>query len=398
MADYGISDSGFKIKRLDVIIEEQEADYKNVFGNDIVLTPQSPQGQEISNWANSDSLIWEMAGLAYNSCDPKYVTGSGQDRLFLLNGLKRKKATKSTVIATITGTPGIVLPLLPNPTLASSTNGNIFQITAATTIPPSGTINVQFVSIDAGEFTAPAGSLNSFETPISGNPSITNAQDAVVGTNEETDSVFRSRQKISTANNATNIIDSLKGVLFQVEGVREVKVFDNKTPVTDSRGIPAHRFSPIVDGGSNEEVAQAIFLNHTAGNVSFGNVTVPVENSLSQIIDVEFSRPIDVDIWVIVNITISIDFPADGVDQIKKAIVDFARGELESDNNCDRYFGIGNDVIYFELLIPINSICGTFVQSLFIGMAAAPTGTANIAIAFNEIARFDDTRIEVNIL
>jgi len=400
MTTYGITPEGFKIKRLDVIKSEQEADYKNVFGNDIVLTPQSTQGQEIANWSNNNSLLWEMAGIAYNSCDPKYVVDKAQDRLYLMNGIKRKLATKSSVTLTITGTPGTILP---TDSLAAAQNGNIFQINEDVdlidrTIPASGTIDILFNSLNAGEFSGPAGTINIIETPTSGWLTVTNAVDATIGTNQEISGNFRNRQKISTSNRATNIIDSLKGSLFEIDGVREVKVFDNKTPVTDSRGIPAHRYSPIIDGGDDNSVAQAIFINHTSGNVSFGSVTVQVTNSLQQQVDVQFSRPIDVDIWVIVNIKTNSDFPQDGIDQIKKAIVAFSRGELEADNNCDRLFGIGQDVEYFELLVPINSICGTFVQSLFIGTAPAPAGMANIPIAFNEISRFDESRIEVNII
>jgi uncharacterized phage protein gp47/JayE len=393
MMTFGLTPDGFNTKRLDDIKTELENDYRSIFGENIVLTPQSPQGQEIGVWSNTLSLLWEQLENSYNSFNPAAAVGVQLSLLVLLNGLTRKAATKTVVIATLTGTNGT---LIPAGSLAATTSGSVFESIADVTIPMSGTIDIDFRAQEFGEIPAATGTLTIIETPIGGWATINNAADGVLGRDEETDAELRSRRAESTALPASNIIDALYAALFALDGVNDVVIYVNNTNVTDVNNVPPHRFAPIVDGGDNTEIAQAIYINHTAGDKSFGDVTEIITNSRGLPVDVSFSRPIDVNIWVIVNLTTNADFPQNGDELMKQVIVDYANGEFEADE-CDRGFKIAEDVIFSRLFTPINSICGHQVDSLFIGTAPSPTGTVNIPIAFNEASRFDVSRITVNI-
>jgi uncharacterized phage protein gp47/JayE len=393
MSDYGLDENGLKIKRLPDIKDEIEDDYRNIAGNDVNLDPQSTQGQEVAIWSNSISDFWQELENLYNSFDPNAAFGIPLDRLVAINGIKRKPATYSTSVITITGTSGTIIPA--GSSVASSlTQGKIFTSLEDVTIPISGTLDNIFQSNEIGEITAPAGSLNIIETPVLGWSSAINNADASLGSDNETDSALRFRRAQSTALAATNIIDSLYSALFSINSVLDAVIFNNPTNVTSPEGVPAHRYMPIIDGGLDDEIANAIYLNHTTGDKSFGSVIVPYLNSRGQQINVEFERPIDVDIYVELTISTTSQFPSDGEDQIKQAIVDYGRGEFTQDN-CDDGFKISEDVIYSRLFTPINSVCGHDVVQLLIGTTPSPALTGNIPINFNEISRWDVSRIEI---
>ena len=100
-----------------------------------------------------------------------------------------------------------------------------------------------------------------------------------------------------------------------------------------------------------------------------------------------FSRPGYTDVYVTANLSLRPGWPADGAARIKQAIVDWAL--LNQD--------IGEEVTQSRLYDPVNSVPGHSVSSLLIGTSAAPTGSANIAVAFDGLAKFDSSRIVVNI-
>jgi len=95
--------------------------------------------------------------------------------------------------------------------------------------------------------------------------------------------------------------------------------------------------------------------------------------------------------YIDVAITALAGFPTDGADQIKQAIVDYAAGILID----GRGFDIGDDVIYSEIYVPINTVEGVQVDSLFIGTAPSPSGTSTIVIGADQVSDFDTSRINV---
>ena len=96
-------------------------------------------------------------------------------------------------------------------------------------------------------------------------------------------------------------------------------------------------------------------------------------------------------IYVKVTLTKFSDYPGNGDDLIKQAIVDYAEGRLVA----DRGFSVGDDVIYSELFTPINSVVGQQVDSLFIGISPSPAGVSSLPIDFDEVSSWDTSNIEV---
>ena len=391
MSSFGVTDTGFIRKRLDQLLEELDAAVKGVFGENFNVSPESPDGQINGIVSESNANLWEIAEQAYNAFNPSAASGVTLSNLVQLNGITRLPAVPSRVELTITGTAGTVIPV--DSLVSTAGTGNQFATEADVAIGPGGTVIVFANATEVGRVEALAGTVTEIDTPITGWASVTNVADATVGTLEETDVELRARRQRSVARDAQAIVDSIFAAVANVPGVTKTVVLENDTDATDANGLPPHSFQVIAEGGDDDAIAQVIWLKKPAGILSFGNVTVTINDSQGLPHDISFTRPTNVDIYVEVDLLTGDGYPPNGDDLIKQAIVDYVEGRLIS----GRGFTLAEDVIYTRLYTPINTAVDYHeITGLRIGTAPAPVGTANIAIGPTEASRLLVDNIVIN--
>jgi len=384
----GITLTGFKRKRLDEIKTDLETLFQTVYGNNINLSPESPDGQIIGLLAGSFSDLWEIAEGAYNAYNPSAATGVTLSNLVQINGITRNEASSSVAILTFTGTDGTTIP---SGTIVSHVNSQEQFITESSAVISGGSINIEAYSSNIGIIEASAGTLTEIETPITGVSSVTNLDDANVGSERETDVELRARRLRSLAISSQSTVDSLYSVISNLDFVTQATVLENDTDITDSNGLPPHSVQIIAVGGLDEDIGNAIWLNKPAGIISFGDESVIISDSQGLPHTINFSRPDTIDIYVRVELTKFSNYPANGDNLIKQAIVDYCNGNLVE----GRGFGLGDDVIFSELYTPINSIVGHQIDELYISISPVPTNQANIIIDIGEISNFTIDNIEI---
>lgn len=242
-------------------------------------------------------------------------------------------------------------------------------------------------AVNVGPIAQDINTITSITTPILGWDSVTNPIAATVGRLTETDEELRLRFRNSKFERSTNLIDSLYSALIGVSGVTQVQIYENDTSIVNSDGVEPHSFLPIVLGGSSVDIANAIWENKPIGILSQGNTTVSIEDAQGFNHNISFERPNPELIYIDLSLTVDSNFPANGADLIKQAIITYA-----ADN-----FGIGDDIIYSRLFTPINSVPGHQVDSLTIGTSPAPVGVSNIVIPFNGIASISSSNISITV-
>lgn len=390
MSEFGISNEGFKRKRLDQLLEELNDEVKSIFGDNFNVSPESPDGQINGVVSESNANLWEIAEESYNAFNPSAATGVTLSNLVQLNGITRLPATSSRAQLSLSGTAGTFIPA--GSLVSTSDTGDQFSTELDVTLDGAGNASVFANALNTGPITALAGTITEIDTPITGWSSVTNSADAQIGTNEETDVELRSRREQSVARDAQAIIDAIFAGVANVPGVTQTVVLENDTNVVDGNGLPPHSFQVIAVGGVDEDIADVIWLKKPAGILSFGNTTVQIIDSQGIPHDISFSRPTEIDIYVEVDLTTFPEYPANGDELIKQAIVDYANGELIA----GRGFSLADDVIYTRLYTPINSVQGHEIDALRIGTSPSPTGTSNIPIGATEISNFLTVNIVVN--
>lgn len=128
-----------------------------------------------------------------------------------------------------------------------------------------------------------------------------------------------------------------------------------------------------------------------AGGIqTYGTTTIAVIAASGQSININFSRPTAVPVYVkVTNLETGSDFPLNGADLVKAAIIDYIGGAA--------YGGlpIGRDVVYMDLPGVIKTVTGVIDFDLEIGESASSYGTDNITIDTREKAVTDEGKVTV---
>jgi len=441
---FGVTSEGFVKKTLEDIKGELEASLRAKLGDGINLLSDAVFGQIVGIIAERESEIWDLAAEVYAS---QYPSASGQslDNVGSLTGIIRLEATGTIVDVQLTGTPttvvtagkvvsndqGIRFALDADVTIAAAVawaattsynvgdlvtnDSNIYVCTTAGTSAGAGgptgtgdaiadntvvwnfvgdgtgTVSGDFTAEETGPLACPTGSIDTedskgaIETPVSGWNDARNLEDGTPGRDLETDEEFRIRREalLSSTGNAT--LDALIDNIAEVDDVTQSIAFENTTDATDIYGLPPHSFQCVVQGGDDQDIWDTIWETKAAGIESYGSESGIAIDSIGNPHTVKFDRPSEQTIHVIVELTKNDDYPTNGDDQVKAAIVAFGNALL-----------IGDDVITSQLYDPVFSVSGVVdVTKIWIGLVDPPTGAANISIDRDELADFDTANIDV---
>lgn len=377
---------GFTRSRLDERFEALQAAVRAIFGEDINLDPDTIDGQTLGIFAESQSNLDQLAEDVYHSFNPQSATGVALSRLVQLNGIRRIEGTYSTATIRCVGSQGTVIPA--GSLVKSAATNATFATLADATIDGTGQVDVAARATEKGAMMAPTGTLTKIDTPIYGWQTATNIADAVPGRNEETDEQLRIRRRASTSTPGQSIVDAVYGALSNIPDVIQALVLENSLDTVDANGLPPHSMYCIVNGGTEQDILDTIWLKKSAGATLVGVVVGTVYDSMGNPHSIKFSRPPATNVYVTVNLHTRPGWPTDGADRIKNALVAWALANQS----------IGEEVIHSRLFDPVNTVPGHSIDSLYVGTAPAPAGTANIVVPFDGLAVFDTARIVVNVL
>lgn len=442
---FGLLSTGFAPKALDDIKTELEAAFRAAFGESIDLNPQSNFSQIIGVMSERYADLWAQAQGVYNAFSPSDAVGVALDNVAAITGTVREPASPSTVTLIATGTPATVLNTgrvasvagtgVRFVTTASGTiaavsawvnttayalgdfvrNGGTQRVYVCTTAGTSagsggptstasaitdGTVVWRYVgegtgkaeiaaeSEDTGPKVAAAFTLTTIETPVAGWSSVNNLLDAALGTDIETDAALRLRraEELRTAGRAA--VEAIRSAVLDVADVTACTVFENVTDVTDGDGLPPHSVEALVQGGVDADIREALWTNTAAGIRTYGTTSGTHTDSQGIAHTVQFSRPTNVNIYVVVNVTAEEqNWPSDGADQVKAAIV--AWGDAQR---------TGKDVVAAAIVAQTFSVAGVLDATAYIGTAPAPGTSVTVAIGLRQLAVYDTSRITVNVV
>lgn len=373
----GLTSLGFEAKTVEDTLAEIAAAQKATIAATLNTEADSVLGQINGIVAGQLTELWEAALALYSSQYPQGAFGFSLDLLCQLTGVTRLSARQSTTTLTLSGTPGTVIPIAS--IVSTGTGGFRFTTDSGATIGGGGTATVEATAVDFGPTVANAATITTIVTPVSGWASVTNPADAVLGRDLETDTALRLRRQTSLFAGGNSTLGAIQSLVSAVSGVTDTAAFENVSLVTDASLLPGKSIEIVVLGGVSAAIAAAIHASKPAGIATFGNTSVVVTD-IGGSHTIYFSRPSDVAVTLVVDVTVDSTFPTDGVARIKTALAD----------SID-LLGIGEDVIRSRLYDEVFSIPGVVdVVTLTI-----TGGTPNLAIAPKEKAQGDTSTITV---
>lgn len=357
------------------------AQYQQIYGTDVVLTPDSQDGQFLAVIAQSLFDTAALGAAVYNSFSPVTAQGVGLSRNVKINGLNREKPTNSTADLTIVGQAGTVIS---NGIASDSLNQN-WILPASVTIPGGGSITVTATAALIGAVNAEAATITNIFTPTLGWQTVNNVAAATPGAPVESDAALRARQAISTSIPAQTVFDATIGAVSNLPGVTDLKGYENPTDSTDGNGLPPHSICLVVTGGDDVEICQTIMDYKTPGTNTFGDVTETVTDAKGMPLAISFQRSIPATIGVQVTITTGAGWSTDFEALIQAAIAAVITAG-----------GIGNTVLYTTLFAPayLNGAPQSLtyiVDSIEINKNGGSFSAANVALDFDEQPVCDPT-------
>lgn len=388
MSGYG--PAGFERKRLAEILSDKNEAQKGVFGADINLNPESPDGQISGLMALSDDQLWQIAEYAVNATDPDNAVGPTLSSLVKINYIERLEAVPTKMVMRNLGTPGVTIPAGQ---LIGEQDGSLQAVTKTSfTFNTAGVAEVLAELTTTGPYEIPANTFQSITTPQAGWISTTNTAAGITGRNLETDAELRLRRTRSTGTNSQNMLDSLNGRLSNISGVTHANVLQNREDYADANGLAPHSFEAIVAGGETNAIAQAIWETFPFGIGIQGSTSGTAIDAQNRLQVVPFTRLTAVPIYVEVTIRKRSGYPVGGDDTMKDNIVKYANGLLVAGRG---FFG-GEPVIFTELYTPINTVPDQDIVELRVGRTdPPPAGTANTAISLREYSYFTVDNITI---
>ena len=302
-----LNENGLTIETLPDVITGLTTLWQTIYGNDVILTSASPDGQLLNNIAIQFQDLTDLLLAVYTSFDPDQAIGTTLDQRVSINNIQRRGATFTLQNVNITTNRALNLQGLDAQandingtgyTIADN-NGNEFILLDSTNIAGAGTYNLTFRAKDLGALTTLPNTITEPVTIVVGVTAINNPTAQLeIGADEETDAELRLRRQKSTANGSSNYLNGLGGVLSNITGVTEVKIYENDTSITDTNGIPDHSIWVIVEGGANTEIADAIYKRKTAGCGMKGLVEVDIITEFNSIFTAKFDRPLAKNLYI----------------------------------------------------------------------------------------------------
>jgi uncharacterized phage protein gp47/JayE len=272
-----IDGNGVTVPLFQDVLTYLQDQYRAIYGIDVNLDPDTQDGQWVSILASVINDTNQTIAATYLAYSPTYAVGAGLSSVVKINGIRRQRASVSTVTLLLVGQAGTIISA---GAVGDNLNLNtVWALPPDVLIPPEGQILVTGTCTELGAITASVGSLTRILTPTPGWQTSTNPNPAVVGLPVETDAQLRRRQTQSTANPSQTVVIGIQGAVENLPGVQRVMVYENPTSATDANSIPPYSMAVVVEGGDVQDVAQAIALRKTPGSPTYGSTNVIVYDS-----------------------------------------------------------------------------------------------------------------------
>lgn len=271
--------TGLTVNTTTEIVDNLKAAFVSIYGPDINVGPNSPDGQLIGILAQAIQDNLQLLVQVYNSFSVTSAFGTILDQRVSISGIARNQGTYTKAFVSVTTSTALSLPgqdvLLLNPSAqvftVSDLAGNQFQLIESFAFGGPGTASLAFSAVTLGQIQTVPNTIQTVVTVVPGVTSVNNpsTDDDVEGLPEETDPQLKIHQAKSYFLQAQAPADAIRAALLQVPGCADSYVAENDTGST-ADGVPAHGIWVIVNGGAAVDVATAIYKKKNPGCAMVG--------------------------------------------------------------------------------------------------------------------------------
>lgn len=296
-----LTPNGVKIADFVQIRDAISKRYKEIYGQDIDISGATADGVFINDLSLIINNICQSIRTMYANLDINTATGTYLDNLCRLSNIVRKPATPSKAFIGLKNLSSsdiiISKSTEENGTTFSDAMGNEWLYSGQEIVLEANGAeytNIEVKSSVNGKVIAPAGTINVAIGNL--NIEVVQLEDAIVGSNEETDAELRARRNYSISSGGTTVVEGLLGALLELPYIEDAKVYVNNSDddvqnfSKDGMTVGAHsiyvilRQTDATQSNINAEIANIIYEKLTPG-ISSADIEGTVQNGeiISQI-------------------------------------------------------------------------------------------------------------------
>jgi len=359
-----INEKGIILDSFEDIFNNLAEGMKKIYGEDINLDPNSPDGQMLGIFSKVVYDLESFLGRVYNSLDPDLAEGHELDKILKLLATSRLPATKSIVDVEIEVSKNTILPA--DYTL-KDINNQEWVIEKEQEVLEGVNI-VTFVAKDWGRIEALPNTITKQVTIIPEVISVTNPNAALPGRDEESDVELRKRRNKIIGYNAVSLISGMLGKILMLEEVKDAVIYENDTDLYDNvKDLPPHTIWVIVEGGDVNDIAKIIATDKTLGTGMKGDIEVNYIEQIPRkdgtfreyVHTIKFDRPAYSDVYVKFNVKKKSSDDIIDIEAIKDKLVEFETKIAESINVTELYgyiYSAGNNFIAMDLMVSRDGV------------------------------------------
>lgn len=283
-----LTNAGMEVAEFVDIRETIIKRYKEVYGSDIDLSTASADGVFINDLSLIINNILQVMKSLYSNLDVDTASGVYLDALCKLANVNRMQATRSTASIIVKslftdGEPRIFADVDQN---GNPLNQITFIDKAGTewvsetnvTLGPGESVELKVFCTEVGPVEAPANWI--YQTLTIMNLSVSQPEDAIRGSNEETDTELRQRRAQSSGASGVTVLESLVGALLEVTGIEDVSIYNNNTlaeiTAKDTTTIAPHNIYVIIRQRQGLNIADS-----TIGELIYSKLTPGIKTTAS---------------------------------------------------------------------------------------------------------------------
>ena len=169
-----LSNTGVIVPDTTDILSGVQTEFQTVFGSDLIVTPDTPQGVLITAEALARAEVVNNNAALANQINPNVAGGVFLDAIMALTGVQRTAQTQTLVTnVTLTGIAGTVIPAGSQ---AQTSVGDVFQSLSTVILSAGGTAIVNFSSVAYGAIpcSVSAAALDQVVSSVLGWETVTN--------------------------------------------------------------------------------------------------------------------------------------------------------------------------------------------------------------------------------
>lgn len=272
MSEFGILETGFKIKTFIDIIDSIQSSYRvRLEDNKYILDFNTPEGIHSEAISYEIKELWEQCLELSNNMSIDTASGVFLDFFGILLGIPRKSGTYSKGQVNIIGSQNLVVP---RNTIISYAGLDYFLTENVVLDEFDGSVYHNIGFIQAMGLGADY-NLNKdveFSYTYNGISKIINNVDITDGTNEELDDSYRERLKSNKNITNTATYKAIENGLNALESVNDVMILDPETIPSTQNGT----IKIFIDGTPSDEIYQAIVDYKADGVLTLGDTSAEI--------------------------------------------------------------------------------------------------------------------------